>query len=78
MTLPLDVLEYLVDRAEKVQALNQQRSSRQKEKIARAIRANPERFATSNTYRATVADVEQFGIERVFPPHEDPENQRPT
>jgi len=78
MGLSARVLEYLFERAENVHVLNKRRSARQEQKIVQAMRANPERFAASKTHRAFAADIEQFGIERVFPPDEDAHSRRPT
>lgn len=76
--LSVGVLEYLIERAEKMHMVSKRCSARQEEKIAQAISANPERAAASATFRATAADVEQFGIARVFPLDEDPDGRRPT
>ena len=60
------LLKYLIERAEYIHMVSKQRSAWQNEKIDAAIRANPERAAASETFRATAADVEQFGIERAL------------
>jgi hypothetical protein len=78
MGLSARVLEYLFERAENVHMVNERRSVRQERKIVQAMRANPERFAASKTHRAFAADIEQFGIERVFPTDEDADGRRPT
>jgi hypothetical protein len=67
MGLSVSVLEYLIDRAEKMHMASKQWSARQEEKIAQTMRANPQRTAASKTLRAIVADVEMFGADRVFP-----------
>ncbi len=72
------MLNYLIDRAEKMDMLNKRRSARQKEKIQQAIRANPDAFAASKTNRAIAADIETFGIERVFGRDEDSSDRRVT
>jgi hypothetical protein len=67
LKLSVNLLQYLIERAERLDALNKRRSRRQEEKIAATMRANPERAATSETFLAVDADVQRFGSERVFP-----------
>lgn len=67
MGISAAVLNYLGNRAEYIHAVSKQRSTRQNEKIDEAMRANPDRAVASETFRATVADVNQFGMERALP-----------
>lgn len=67
MILPVQFLDYFIDRAERTHASQRGRSARQKEKIRRAFLANLDRAAASETIRAVEADVLRFGMERVFP-----------
>lgn len=67
MAAPVEFLDYIIERAEKMHASQQGRSARQKEKIREAFMSNLDRAAASETFRAVHADVERFGIERVFP-----------
>ncbi len=73
MAVPVQFLDYLIERAEKVRALMRARSVRQMEKVREAFLANPDRAAASETFRAIQADVERFGIEQVFPADDAPE-----
>jgi hypothetical protein len=68
ITVPIQFLDYLIERAEKVRGSMQDRSPRQREKIQKELLANPDRAASSETMRAMQADVERFGIKRVFRP----------
>jgi len=68
MALPVQFLDYVIERAEKMHASQRGRSARQKERIRQAFMANLDRAAASETFRAVHADVERFGLERVFPP----------
>jgi len=73
MAMPVQVLEYFIDRAEKVRELEKRRSARQVGKIRDTLAANMERAAASETFRAVDADALRFGIERVFSPEDEPE-----
>ena len=73
MAMPVQVLEYFIDRAEKARRLDARRSARQLGKIGNALAANMERATASETFRAVEADVLRFGIERVFSSEDEPE-----
>jgi hypothetical protein len=73
MAAPIQFLDYLIERAEKVRALMRARSVRQIERVRESLLANPDRAAASETFRAMQADVERFGVERVFPADDAPE-----
>ena len=64
MVVPLNFLDYFIDRARKMYALDRSRSARQLDKIGRSIQADAVRAAASETFRAVDADVLRFGIER--------------
>lgn len=67
LAMSVPMLKYLIERAEYVDIVSKQRSAQQNEKIIEAMKANPERAAASETLRATAADIERFGFDRVFP-----------
>jgi hypothetical protein len=71
MGLPGQFLDYLIRRAEAIEAAQHKRSPRQREKAREAFLANPDRAAASETMRALRADVEMFGAERVWPKQPD-------
>ena len=70
MNVPVQFLDYFIERATKLHALHRGRSARQKEKVLKDFRANMDRLAASETIRAVDADVRRFGVDRVFPPDE--------
>jgi hypothetical protein len=70
-TLPVQFLDYYIDRARRTSELQQRRSARQTEKIHREFEENLDRAVASDTFRALEADVDFFGEDQVFPP--DPE-----
>jgi hypothetical protein len=70
MHVPIQFLDYLIDRAKRIHAAMRSKSPRQREKIAKALLENIDRAAASETIRATHADVLRFGMDRVFPPEE--------
>jgi hypothetical protein len=73
MSVPIQFLDYFIERATKLHALHRGRPARQKEKVLKEFRANMDRLAASGTIRAVDADVRRFGMDRVFPPDEDVE-----
>jgi hypothetical protein len=59
--IPAMVLEYWTRQAEEIQARHRSISPRQKAKVSAAFRANLDRFAESDAFRALKADVDTFG-----------------
>ena len=53
--------QYLMDRAKKMQALQDSISDKQKNKIGEAIATNPDKVANSESFRAMECDVRLFG-----------------
>jgi hypothetical protein len=72
MTMPVQFLDYFIERAERVRGSQRRRSARQREKVRQAFRSNLDRFATSETFRAVQADVDSFGVEQVFSSEDEP------
>lgn len=64
--LPVQFLDYLKSRAEKLQADYDAMSSRQRERISQAYHENEDRALDSELFEATLADVEMFGEEKTF------------
>jgi len=71
MALPVQFLDYLIERAEKVRMLRRRQSTHQREKVRQDFLANVDRAAASETFRAIDADVRMFGLEKVFPPEDE-------
>lgn len=66
ISVPKQLWDYLVGRAHSVQEEYDRISERQKEKIAKTIEDDMDRFAESETLEMMRRDVEMFGKESVF------------
>lgn len=64
--MPVQFLDYLKGRAEKVQSEYSQMSGKQRDKISTTFDDNMERVLESELYKATLADVEMFGKKKTF------------
>ncbi|MBR1200020.1 hypothetical protein JQ574_28920 [Bradyrhizobium sp. AUGA SZCCT0158] len=60
-TLPIQLVDYLIDRAARTKSAMEKISPIQQEKVAESIRANPVRFLQSGLFKAMQRDVEMFG-----------------
>lgn len=63
--LPSELLDYLKHRARNMIRVHASMSDRQHRKLEEYVRANPDRFLSSETFRLMRRDVEMFG-ERAF------------
>lgn len=72
MGTPAAFFDYFIERARRLHASQRLRSARQREKITQGLLADPERTAASETFRATAADIEWFGVDRAFASEDDP------
>ncbi len=73
MVVPVQFLDYIIERASKLRSAQRRRSPRQDEKIRKAFEKNLDRAAASETFRVIDADVARFGVERVFSLEDEPE-----
>lgn len=73
MTVPVQFLDYFIERATKLRAAQRRRSPRQQEKIRKAFEMNMDRAAASETLRVVDADVARFGAARVFSLEDEPD-----
>jgi hypothetical protein len=69
--LPIEIGEYLSDRAMRSKMAMETISPTQQQKIADSIMANPDRFIRSGLFRAMQRDVEMFGSD-AFAKYEQP------
>ncbi len=72
MGTPVAFFDYFIERARRLHQSQRLRSARQQEKISQGLLADPERTAASETFRATAADVEWFGVDQAFASEDDP------
>ena len=66
VVMPVQFLDYLKSRAEKVQAEYSQMSKRQRELISKSYDHNEDRAINAELFEATLADIEMFGKEKTF------------
>jgi hypothetical protein len=64
--LPIQLIDYLTDRATRSKAVMEKLSVTQRQKVNQSIRADPERFLQSGIFKAMQRDVEMFGSDAFF------------